>query len=182
MEAAKIQPSHSFLPDRRNETNSKDRLYNSLLEYLDKHNLKWSASEVSSYGKKFLKALTDLLWYIDGQHDRFNCQSCIIPEVFQIFQGYNRPGHRKRAARNFSHTDLESYCHTVYMCLLSDHWGRKDWKSFKADISHLLYTDELEQHNKRTKHNHQSPSSVREVSSSISCCSIYINPLPAIDN
>ena len=134
--------------------------------------MKWSASEVSSYGKKFLKALTD----IDGQHDRSNRQSCIIPEVFQIFQGYNRPelhGNRKRAAANFSRTDLESYCHTVYQCLLGDYWGRKDWKSFKADVSRLLnaitkYTDELEQHNKRTKHNHQCPSPVREVSSSIS--------------
>ena len=40
--------------------------------------------------------------------------------MFQIFQGYNRPGHRKRAAGNFSHTDLESYL--SYSVYVSTQW------------------------------------------------------------
>jgi len=178
MEAGKRLSSNSFLPDRRNENNNKDRLYNALLDYFDEHDMKWSASEVSSCGKNLMKALTDLLWYIDGQHERFNHQSCPIPKLFQDFQGFNCPelhGHRKRTAANFSHTDLEAYSQMVYHCLLNDYWGWKKWKSFRADISLLLnsitkYINGLEEHNKRMKFVHQSISPVREVSSSVSYC------------
>lgn len=176
MEAGRRQSSCAFLPDLKSENNGKDRLYNSIIHYLDEHNLKWSASEVPSYGKNFLKSLTDLLWYIDGQHDRFNNQSCLIPKVFQDFQGYNCPemhGHRKRAAANFSHADLEAYSQAVYHCLLSDYWGRKNWKSFKPDVNLLLttiskYVDGLEEHCKRMKAVHQSTLPVREVSDCVS--------------
>ena len=140
MEAAKKQSSSSFLPDRRNETNSKDRL-----DYLDEHNLKWTASEASTFGKSFLKALTDLLWYTNGQHDRFNHQSCLIPKVFRDLTVHSYMVNSGK---------LLLYSQAVYRCLLSDYWRQKNWKSFKTDINLLLnaitkYVDGLEQHNKR---------------------------------
>lgn len=35
----------------------------------------WYANEVADDGEKFLANMVDLLWYIDGHHDVFNCRN-----------------------------------------------------------------------------------------------------------
>ena len=83
--------------------------------------MKWHSFEVQLCETALLKALSDLLWYIDGHYHVCNQQSCPIPIVFKDFQGFNRPelhGHRKRESMNMSRVEFEVYCKAVYQCFL----------------------------------------------------------------
>ena len=75
------------LPNRVEERNRKDKLFNDLISLLESIGKKWPSSEVQS-GKSFL---TNVLWYIDGHHETFEAQGCHIPELFKPFTGYNKP-------------------------------------------------------------------------------------------
>ncbi len=182
MMAAQRQAISKCLPDLRPETNGKDRLHNALVSFLNKRELKWRASDVESCGKSFLKALTDLLWYIDGHHSAFSRQACPIPSVFGAFQGFNRPelhGHRKREHTNMSRVDLCSYTQAVYRCLLSDYWGCGKWIALKAEVEQLVnsvskYSDSLGEHLKRMKEVHASDTPVRKLSDWVSYCFIDV--------
>lgn len=98
-----------------------------------------------------------------------------FPNCFKSFKGTTAQhyGHRKRTASNFSNANLEALNQALYRCLLD----RTKWKKFKVNVNALAsaitkYVDGFEEHNKRMKNVHRSPSPIREVSSSFSYCLI----------
>ena len=54
------------LPEKKTEHNSKDRLYNAILDLLQEKMLDFPPSEVDSVGINLVKTLQECLWYIDG--------------------------------------------------------------------------------------------------------------------
>ena len=56
-------------PSKTVERNNKDKLFNTLIDYLENHGLFWRADEVDLLGVNFVKSLCEVLWYIDGHHD-----------------------------------------------------------------------------------------------------------------
>ena len=114
----KKQPSCTggMLPDMRTENNRKDQLYNALLDFLVKHDLSWREDQLHD-GHIFIKALCDLLWYIDDHHNTFSRQGCAIPKVFKEFQNFNCPEthrHRKRIVANMSAGDLDAFSQSLF--------------------------------------------------------------------
>ena len=60
----------------------KDNLYNAVLEFLAKEKVEWNQFDVDGVGIRFVSALVDTLWYIDGHHQVFEKQGLKIPDVF----------------------------------------------------------------------------------------------------
>ena len=53
-----------------NARNSKDKMYNDILSFIQMRSLKWHSNEISSgAAARCLCTLKDALWYIDGMHD-----------------------------------------------------------------------------------------------------------------
>ena len=104
------------LPEKKKEWNSKDRLYNSLVELLQEKDVAFTSTEVDHVGVNLVKTLVECLWCIDGRHANFERHSSPIPDVFSRFTGFNTPEkskHRKRALGNMQHDVL----HGLYQSL-----------------------------------------------------------------
>ena len=99
--ASQQELSKPKLPSFVEERNNKDRLYNSVLRLFERKELRWRSDTASTHGTRFVRTLTNVLWYIDGYRDVLKKQSLAIPNVFQDFTGYNIPEqskHRKWGA------------------------------------------------------------------------------------
>lgn len=166
------------LPKRieKDKMTKRDDLYNDVLEFLEKEDVAWYRSEVDGAGKRFVSALVDTLWYIDGHHDVFEKQSCKIPGIFTSFAGYNMPHtskHRKRSVANMSGSTISSHASTMFGCLQGLYWKRPKFAKLKAATEELAkclsqYGDYLQLQNKRMKQAHASPTPIRQLSDSLS--------------
>jgi len=76
------------LPKERNFVTRHDLLYNDLIKLLEVESLGWYGGSYESIRNGFIKALTDLLWYIDPHHEKLNFRSRIIPEIFLSLSQY----------------------------------------------------------------------------------------------
>lgn len=91
------------VPSRIPSRSKKDDLYNAVVGLLELENLKLPSDDPN--GKRFLKSLTNVLWYIDGRHETLEKRSYHVPIIFSQFQEYNRPElskHRKREHTNMT--------------------------------------------------------------------------------
>ena len=119
-----------------------------------------------------MKTLGDCLWYIDGHHDALIQQSCPIPSVFRIFQGFNRPEaskHRKHKLINLECAKLKSLASMLFELLLLTIWYKELCCTFKSEVQQLAtsvqrYADYLVQKNKQMKLVHANPTPVRTIS------------------
>ena len=88
---------------QRVERNSKDRLYNDILKFLEVRSIKCSSDTKTSV-EKLVHTLMEILWYIDGHHHLLSERSTVsVPSMFKQFQDYNKPElskHRKRSQSN----------------------------------------------------------------------------------
>ena len=84
-----VIPTNSrAVPSQITERNRKDKLYNSIVAYLDKRELFWMSDEIHLYGNNLVKLLCDVLWYIDGHHSTLTSRGFQIPNSFA---GFNVP-------------------------------------------------------------------------------------------
>ena len=67
--------------------NKKLELKNSIIGFLAKNKLGWSASYAEQCGKAFVNILSDVLWYIDGNHRTLKDHGHCVPALFEAFQG-----------------------------------------------------------------------------------------------
>ena len=76
------------LPKERNFVTRQDLLYNDLIKLLEVESLGWPGACYESIGSGFIKALANLLWYIDPHHEKLNNRNCAIPEIFLTLPQY----------------------------------------------------------------------------------------------
>ena len=86
--------------------NKKLELKNNIIGFLAKNKLGWSASYAEQCGKAFVNILSDVLWYIDGNHHTLKDRGHGVPSLFEAFQGYNRPEISKK--RRIDSSKLQS--------------------------------------------------------------------------
>ena len=60
----------------------------------------WTKENVLSVGKPFVTQLGDILWQLDGHHEKLAAQQCAVPTMFSEFQGYNTPENYKQKRPN----------------------------------------------------------------------------------
>ena len=62
---------------------------NKLLDLLEEMRVGWTPDVVDTIGERFLKQLTNILWYLDSHHQKFSSRSIHLPKEFSDFQGFN---------------------------------------------------------------------------------------------
>ena len=87
--------SSPSLPDEISVNNKKDKLYNAVLLFLKSQNVGFKdKAEACTTGKQFLKTLVNVLWYIDGHHDKLKefskHHSAVagLPAAFKTFSSF----------------------------------------------------------------------------------------------
>jgi hypothetical protein len=142
MEASRIHR----LPKERNFVTRHDLLYNDLVSLLKTKSLGWYGICYESIGSRFIKALTDLLWYVDPHHDKLNLRSCVIPETFlslsqyKIKSSYNlfyyAGNHKKEQLKR---EKLEDYLKAIEYFVTQPWASQENWKSFISDVFELCH-------------------------------------------
>ena len=97
--------------------NSKNKLYNSVINWLKKNNLTFSAGCVDTLGKELVTTLTNTFWYIDGYFKTLSDRGHGVPEIFHPFQNFNRPEkhkHRKREGSDLKHKILSDHSSVLF--------------------------------------------------------------------
>ena len=160
------------LPSPVEPRTNKQKLWNDVIQFLSNKNCKWGSGEIASCGVSLVQALTNALWYVDGQHDVFGKQGYSIPSTFSSFMGYNCPElskHRKRERGNMSAQILKSLSSHLFMCLQGAYWSRDYWSGIKVDIEQLTksiddYSSYLQRSCKKVIFNQSLSFPVREIS------------------
>jgi len=135
------------LPKERNFVTRHDLLYNDLIKLLEVESLGWREEHYESIGSGFIKALTDLLWYIDPHHEKLNCRSCIIPEIFlslpqyKIKSSYNLFYYTgKHKKEQLKREKLDDYLKAIEHFVTQPWAGQENWKSFISNVFELCHS------------------------------------------
>ena len=164
---------NSHLPakpsDKAIERSQKYALQRDILHWFEERGLGWARCAAESTGSKFVAALTDILWYLDGHFTTFCSRGCPIPQSFQLFSGYNQPSkskHRKRDPDNLSAAVLDSHSCILNEFALHPWLNSSSWKPVRADICVLAdslhkYAEYLKCKNSEVQENHNKLTPVR---------------------
>ena len=117
--------------------NKKDKLFNDILQLIEKEGLVWWASEVDNEtASTAVCKLRDALWYIDGHHHTLADRSCHVSQVFEGYVEYNIPErskHRKRLSLSLCAATLKSHSQNLFGNLQRSFWLRPGWNVLKAE-------------------------------------------------
>ena len=100
--------------------------------------LRYTKNDVSKL-EETVSTLVSILWDTDPHMNKFKAQSCVIPEIFHQFCGFNDPKWHNHAVKQLSREALT----TFYMSLMiqletSFMYIQKSFKSFKDTFDNLL--------------------------------------------
>ena len=82
---------------------------NKLLDLLEEMNIGWTPDAVDSIGERFVKQLTNTLWYLDSHHQKFSSRNIRLPKEFNSFQGFNN--WKRKKIKQTALTSPELKCH-----------------------------------------------------------------------
>ena len=176
MLSAQAAMSSVQLPPPLTIRNKRDALYNDLLSLIESMELQWKADEVhDGTATKVIQALRDVLWYIDGSHVTLAERSCEVPELFQKFDGYNKPEihkHRKRQVASLSRDVLLAHSQSLFGILQFPFWNRPKWLDVKSSVENLArslasYADLLLAKRMKMQVVHSSQEVVRNISQNL---------------
>ena len=108
-----------------------ERLFNDLVDLLDKQNVRWSAASVDS-ARQFVSVLSRALYYIDGHRERFRERHISLPVALQSFTGYNNPAATKHKLASLSVEKLSMHVDRVSGVLLLPFLNGADYKVVKG--------------------------------------------------
>ena len=110
-EAGRLQWPEKYDVTRKN---NRQKLHNDLIDCLQEKELGWSKENVLSAGKPFVTQLGEILWRLDGHHEKLAAQQCAIPSTFLQFQGYNVPETYKQKKPNLKRESVATMSQTLF--------------------------------------------------------------------
>lgn len=138
--------SNSHLPakpsDSAVERSQKCALQKDVLIWLEDKGLGWSRCTAESTGSNFVRALTDVLWYLDGHFATLASRGCPIPQAFELFSDYNQPTrskHHKRDAENLNAVALDSHSCLLNEFILCPWLNSSSWKAVRDTLADSLH-------------------------------------------
>lgn len=171
--AVLMQSSHSTcsLPKKWTiaSPNKKLDLKNNIIGFLAKNKLGWSAAYAEQCGKAFVNILSDVLWYIDGNHHTLKDRGHGVPALFEAFQGYNKPeGNKKKRidSSKLQSSSLLSHSASLFNLSGNSYMKRSQWNSVREAIVRLgedlrKHAAYLSHQNELVQGNHAKKSCVR---------------------
>ncbi|GES77507.1 hypothetical protein GLOIN_2v1482475 [Rhizophagus clarus] len=134
------------LPKERNFVTRYDLLYNDLVKLLKVESLGWYGEHYESTGSGFIKALADLLWYVDPHHEKLKLRCYVIPEIFlslsqyKIKSSYNLFYYAgKHKKEQLKREKLEDHLKAIIHFVTQLWAGQEYWKSFISNIFELCH-------------------------------------------
>ncbi|GBB99535.1 hypothetical protein RclHR1_03550015 [Rhizophagus clarus] len=134
------------LPKERNFVTRYDLLYNDLVKLLKVESLGWYGEHYESTGSGFIKALADLLWYVDPHHEKLKLRCCVIPEIFlslsqyKIKSSYNLFYYAgKHKKEQLKREKLEDHLKAIEHFVTQPWAGQEYWKSFISNVFELCH-------------------------------------------
>ncbi|GBB87231.1 hypothetical protein RclHR1_13680004 [Rhizophagus clarus] len=100
------------LPKERNFVTRYDLLYNDLVKLLKVESLGWYGEHYESSGSGFIKALADLLWYVDPHHEKLKLQCCLEDHLKAIEHFVIQPWAGQEYWKSFISNVIE-LCHNI---------------------------------------------------------------------
>ena len=98
--------------------------------------------QADTLGKEFVVLLADVLWYMEGRHDRFNKQAKPIPAAFTKFPRLHLPEqnkHRKAENTQLSAAELQGYSNQLFQKLEQPWLKREAWREVSTAICTSLH-------------------------------------------
>ena len=135
-------------------------LYNDILDWAQSLDCGWSKDSMES-GIFVISTLQNALWYVDHCHDKFQTNSCALPEVFAKFQGYNQYMKHHHKAPTVTSQKLEEICNELAKAVsfpsMNTTRNRKLCNFMDGLLDSLTkYKERLDKDNKRHKLDYQS--------------------------
>ena len=151
------------LPDKFKETTERNKLKNSLIDWLSTENVGWSLQEKGFLGVQFVNTLSSVLWHIDGNHATLSQRGCRIPDAFTEFSGYNNPeSHKKRKISSDTLKQETIISHAEQLLVLGNqaYMKMKTWRGVRDKIIALSnqlqkYSSYLKEQCKKMKLSHE---------------------------
>lgn len=76
------------LPQRKPDTRNDYKIYNDVLDIMDKQGLGFSLEVVQSMGEKIVKTLAAAIFHMESHFDKMSSRSIHIPDLFKQFNNY----------------------------------------------------------------------------------------------
>ncbi|GBB94021.1 hypothetical protein RclHR1_22760001 [Rhizophagus clarus] len=136
---------------------------------------RWYGEHYESTGSGFIKALADLLWYVDPHHEKLKLRCCVIPEIFlslsqyKIKSSYNLFYYAgKHKKEQLKREKLEDHLKAIEHFVTQPWAGQEYWKSFISNVFELChnirkYVSYLESVNNEMITNHSRSSPTRNL-------------------
>ena len=144
------------------------RMFNDIIDLLASWNISWSPDTVETIGKKCVKVLCGVLWYLDPHHNRFKDRSLALPACFEKFQGYNDWKKKKEKCPQLSQAELDQHVQALSTLLSQPRSHKAHFKFLQTKLVELVetmkqYLSYLKKHNEAMKVVHSSTSVIRPV-------------------
>ena len=152
----------SFLPDKHTPvSNNKQKLFNDLIDWLASQKVGFMSSNKEGLGKNLINTLSDVFWYIDGNHSTLASRGCPVPSEVEHFKGYKDPvSHKKKRFDPSMLQESSLRSHATALLLLTDqsYLQRDQWRGVHQVLERLAqnlkkYADYLHSH-KESSHKH----------------------------
>lgn len=168
------------LPSRHDPIhNNKQLLFNDVCAMLLEKNVGFMADEVDGVGRQFVQALSDALWYIDGQYHKFDsrCKHGKVPPMPAMFArfdkgddrnkgGYNDWTAKKQKPPQLDRKELIEHGDRILTILSHPRLCRTQWKEIRNEVEGFakclkIYGDEMKASLDRSEARHSSLHSLR---------------------
>lgn len=110
----------SYLPQKieKDKLIVTERLYNMVVDYLQKVNAGFTHENAESCGKRVAIVLRDTLWYLDTHHEKFKERSNPLPKAFEIFQNHNKWKQNRHRQPSLTQEGLYSHEQSISAVLM----------------------------------------------------------------
>ncbi|XP_060582454.1 uncharacterized protein LOC132738865 [Ruditapes philippinarum] len=98
------------------------------------------SSNVKTLGENLINILSDVMWFLDGNHKTLSDRGCAIPDALQHFSGYYKPASRKRKkvqADYLTEAKLRDHYTALLHVLDCAFMKREMWTSVKEIVTEL---------------------------------------------
>ena len=174
------------LPPKHNTVhNNKQLLFNDVCVLLSEKNVGFTIDEVQGIGHHIVQTLTDILWYIDGQHHKFDSRSrhgkvTPIPSLFSRFNkgdkdntgGYNDWRSKRRKPPQLSQKDIVEHKNKLVTLISHPRLCTAQWKEMRNELECFVkclheYANQMRENlvHSEERHHSQQPLRLLEVDS-----------------
>ena len=144
----------------------KDKLFNAVISVMKKANVGFLPQQKNTQGVHFVTVLTEAIWFLDPQTEKFNSRSIHFPELINCLWGCRDLKKQHKKIPEMKIDDLERHAENVASLLMSPWFMNQQFRLFRDCITELhdgirKYVQYLNKLKPRVSARHESDEPVR---------------------